>query len=55
VQQSLQRRRASLDALWADSASASRTAIAAGLGPLLTASAQEVLIQLYSDVAPVFK
>jgi hypothetical protein len=51
VQQALRRRRASLDAIWAECASASQAAIAAGLLPLVAASAQEVLIQLYPDVA----
>jgi hypothetical protein len=51
VQKALVRRRASLDALWAGCASAGQAATAAGLLPLVTASAQEVLIQLYPDVA----
>jgi hypothetical protein len=55
VQQALRSRRASLDAVWADAASASPAATAASLLPLLTQSAQEVLIQLYPDVAHVFK
>jgi len=55
VQRSLGQRRASLDALWADSATAGREAIAVALMPLLTASAQEVLIHLYPDVTHVFR
>jgi len=51
VSQALMRRRASLDALWAGSSQAGEAATAAGLLPLLTQSAQEVLIQLYPDVA----
>ena len=51
VSQALVRRRASLDAIWAGSASAGQAATAAALAPLVTASAQEVLIQLYPDVA----
>src|SRR5215831_15956497 len=50
VQQALTRRHASLEAVWADAASASRETIAAGLLPLMTASTQEVLIRLYPDV-----
>jgi hypothetical protein len=55
VQQALERRRESLDAVWANSALAGQAATAAALLPLLTSSAQEVLIQLYPDVAHVFK
>jgi GTPase SAR1 family protein len=55
VQQALTRRRASLEAVWADSASAGQQATAAGLLPLLTESAQEVLVRLYPDVTHVFK
>ncbi len=55
VQQSLGRRRASLDAVWADSGSSGREAITVALLPLLTASAQEVLIHLYPDVTHVFR
>jgi hypothetical protein len=55
VQQALVRRRASLDAVWAESASAGREVIATGLLPLLTASTEEVLIRLYPDVTHVFK
>jgi GTPase SAR1 family protein len=55
VQRSLGRRRASLDALWADSATAGREATVIALIPLLTASAQEVLIHLYPDVTHVFR
>jgi hypothetical protein len=51
VSQALVRRRASLDALWAGSVSAGQAATAAGLLPLMTESAREVLIQLYPDVA----
>jgi GTPase SAR1 family protein len=51
VQLALTRRRASLDAVWAESASAGQATTAAGLLPLLTQSAQEVLIQLYPDAA----
>src|SRR5262249_14286534 len=55
VQQVLVRRRASLDAVWADSAASGRDTLATNLLPLLMASAQEVLIRLYPDVTPVFK
>ena len=51
VSQALVRRRASLDAIWAGCTSAGQAATAAGLAPLVTASTQEVLIQLYPDVA----
>jgi len=51
VSQALLRRRASLDAIWAGSPQAGEAATAAGLLPLVTQSAQEVLIQLYPDVA----
>jgi hypothetical protein len=47
VHQALTRRRASLDAVWA-------AATPDALLPLLTASAQEVLIKLYPDVTHVF-
>jgi GTPase SAR1 family protein len=55
VQQALERRRARLDAVWADAPSTSAVLIAAALLPILTASAREVLINLYPDVAHVFK
>jgi hypothetical protein len=55
VQRALGRRRASLDAVWADSATAGREKTAAALVPLLTMCAQEVLIHLYPDVTPVFR
>lgn len=55
VQQSLGSRRASMDVIWADSSSTSQATIAAALLPVLTASAQQVLIHLYPDVAHVFK
>ena len=55
VQRALGRRRASLDAVWADSATAGRERTTNALAPLLTASAQEVLIHLYPDVTHVFK
>jgi GTPase SAR1 family protein len=56
VQQALLRRRASVEAVWASSGPAlSEAMVSAALLPLLTASAQEVLINLYPDVAPVFK
>jgi GTPase SAR1 family protein len=55
VQRALGRRRASLDAVWADSASSGQQATTAALLPLLTASAQEVLIHLYPDVTHVFR
>jgi GTPase SAR1 family protein len=55
VQQALGSRRASLNAVWAAAPSASQAATAASLLPLVTQSAQEVLIQLYPDVAHVFK
>jgi GTPase SAR1 family protein len=51
VSQALLRRRASLDAIWVASASTSQAATTAGLLPLVTQSAQDVLIQLYPDVA----
>lgn len=51
VQGALGRRKASLDAMWADPALAGQANVAAALVPLLTASAQEVLIELYPDVA----
>src|SRR5262249_2087803 len=50
VQQARARRRASLDSLWSNSA-ASQAALAAALLPLLSSSAQEVLVHLYPDVA----
>jgi hypothetical protein len=57
VQKALGRRRVSLDAVWTDSALSGQGqgALVTGLLPLLTASAQEVLIELYPDVAHVFK
>jgi GTPase SAR1 family protein len=55
VQQALGRRKAGLDAVWAEASAASQAASAAALLPLVSASAQEVLIQLYPDVAPVFE
>jgi GTPase SAR1 family protein len=55
VQQTIGRRRAGLDKVWADSPLAGRDATAAALLPLLTASAQEVLVHLYPDVTHVFK
>jgi hypothetical protein len=55
VQQALGRRKAGLDAVWAEVSAASQAATAAALLPLVSASAQEVLIQLYPDVAPVFE
>jgi GTPase SAR1 family protein len=63
VQQALSRRKASIDAVWAGisatspatSSAASQAAIAAALFPLVTASAQEVLLQLYPDVSHVFE
>jgi GTPase SAR1 family protein len=55
VQQALARRRPSLDAVWSAAPAASKAATAAALVPLLSASAREVLISLYPDVAPVFE
>jgi hypothetical protein len=55
VQRALGRRRASLDAVWADSTATGRDKTAVALAPLLTASAQEVLIHLYPDVTHVFR
>ena len=63
VQQALGRRKSALDAVWAEASAASPAVTSAGnpaltaaaLLPLVSASAQEVLIQLYPDVAPVFK
>jgi hypothetical protein len=54
IQQALGSRRAALDAVLADAPSASQAAMAASLLPLVTQSAQAVLIQLYPDVAHVF-
>jgi GTPase SAR1 family protein len=54
VQQSLTRRRAQLDALWAECSSLGRAATAAALLPILTASAEEVLVHLYPEVSHVF-
>ena len=54
IQQALGSRRASLDTVLADAPSASEAATADGLLPLVTQSAQAVLIQLYPDVAHVF-
>ncbi len=51
VQQAIARRRASLESLWSGAAAGSPPALAAALLPLLTLCAQEVLIQLYPDVA----
>ncbi len=50
VQQALLRRRASLESVWSGAA-APQAAMTAALLPLLTLSAQEVLTQLYPDVA----
>jgi hypothetical protein len=55
VQQALGRRRAGLDAVWAEVASTSQAVTAAALLPLLSASAQEVLVHLYPDVSHVFE
>jgi hypothetical protein len=55
VQEALTRRRASLDAVWAEAASNGQAAVVGGLVPLMTASAQEILIRLYPDVTHVFK
>ena len=63
VQQALGRRKASIDAVWAGisatspavSSAASQAAIAAALFPVVAASAQEVLLQLYPDVSHVFE
>ncbi len=55
VQRALGHRRASLDAVWAESGASGQEATAAALLPLLLASAQEVLIQLYPDVTHVFR
>jgi hypothetical protein len=49
VQQTLRRRKASLDAVLG------ATVTAAALQPVLTSSAQEVLLQLYPDVSHVFE
>jgi GTPase SAR1 family protein len=61
VQRALGRRKSALDAVWAEASAASQGAsavnqatIAAALLPLVSASAQEVLIELYPDVAHVF-
>lgn len=51
VQQALTRQRPSLDALWAAPAPAQQAELAAALVPVLTLSAQDVLVQLYPDVA----
>jgi len=51
VQQALVRRRAGLQSVWASAPGATQTALATALLPLLTLSAQEVLVQLYPDVA----
>jgi GTPase SAR1 family protein len=56
VQQAIVRRRSALDAVWAarsESPSANQS-IATNLLPLLRASAQDVLVQLYPEVSPVF-
>jgi 50S ribosome-binding GTPase/uncharacterized protein DUF3482 len=55
VQQALSRRRTSLEAVWAESAAASGSVVSASLLPLVTASAEDVLVQLYPDVTHVFK
>jgi GTPase SAR1 family protein len=55
VQEALGRRRAGLDAVWAGTSSTSQVVTAAALLPLVTASAQEVLIHLYPDVSHVFE
>jgi len=59
VQQALGRRRSSLDALWASvSASVpapSAASISAALLPVVSASAQDVLLSLYPDVSHVFE
>jgi hypothetical protein len=61
VQRAIVRRRAALDAIWVvrnESPSpdvGAANAVAASLLPLLTASAQEVLVQLYPEVAHVFR
>jgi GTPase SAR1 family protein len=60
VQRAIVRRKTALDAVWAargESTSASQEAVrsvAAGLLPLMMAGAQDVLIQLYPEVSPVF-
>jgi GTPase SAR1 family protein len=51
VHQALSRRRASLEAFWSGAPMTDQPAAAAALLPLLTVSAQEVLTQLYPDVA----
>jgi GTPase SAR1 family protein len=69
VQQAVVRRRSALDAVWATRESSAggpvgvqpmggpgaARAMAVGLLPLLMASAQDVLVQLYPDVAHVFR
>jgi GTPase SAR1 family protein len=65
VQRALDRRKSALDAVWAEASASSQgvtatasavsqATIAAALLPLVSASAREVLIQLYPDVAHVF-
>jgi GTPase SAR1 family protein len=55
VQQSLTHRRAALDALWTEGSSPRPQETATALLPLLSASAQDVLLSLYPDVSHVFK
>jgi hypothetical protein len=55
VQQALQRHRVSFDGVWAAVPSMPQAAVAAALLPVVTASAREVLIHLYPDVAHVFE
>ncbi|MBS0417432.1 MAG: DUF3482 domain-containing protein [Proteobacteria bacterium] len=55
VQQALGRRKASLDAVWAGTSASGQVALSAALLPLVTASAQEVLLYLYPDVSHVFE
>ena len=55
VHQALQRHRVSFDGVWAAVPSMSQAAVAAALLPVVTASAREVLIHLYPDVAHVFE
>jgi GTPase SAR1 family protein len=62
VSSALERKRSALDTVWAVRADASFLAGAGGLDsmvtgllPLVTASAQEVLVSLYPDVANVFR
>jgi GTPase SAR1 family protein len=55
VQQALNKRRATLEAVWAEAATRGQEATAAALRPILTSSAQDVLVDLYPDVTHVFK